>query len=54
LDKLWAIRKTMSDTPDFAERFLRKLRQTKNNQEFFNILEGEMKNAPTRRQRTDI
>ena len=53
LDKLWAIRKTMSDTPDFAERFLRKLRQTKNNQEFFNILEGEMKNAPTRRQRTD-
>ncbi len=53
LDKLWAMRKTMSDSPDFAERFLRKLRQTKNNQEFFNILEGEMKNAPTRRQRTE-
>ena len=29
LDKLWAIRKTMSDSPDFAEKFLRKLKQTR-------------------------
>ena len=53
LDKLWAIRKTMSDTPDFAERFLRRLRQTKNNEEFFNLLEGEMKNGISRRNRAE-
>ncbi|WP_042351068.1 transcription termination factor Rho [Bacillus massiliigorillae] len=49
LDKLWAIRKTMSDTPDFAERFLRKLRQTKSNEEFFSMLESEMKGGTTKR-----
>src|SRR6476646_7581660 len=35
LDKLWGIRKTMRDTPDFAEKFLRKLKQSKSNEEFF-------------------
>src|SRR5207302_5192334 len=35
LDKLWAIRKSMSDSQDFAERFLKKLKQTKSNEEFF-------------------
>ncbi|MGM9925872.1 MAG: transcription termination factor Rho [Bacillus sp. (in: firmicutes)] len=53
LDKLWAIRKTMSDIPDFAERFLRKLRQTKSNEEFFNILETEIKNGNARRNRAE-
>ncbi len=53
LDKLWAIRKTMSDTPDFAEKFLRKLRQTKSNEEFFNILDVEMKSPSSRRKRTE-
>ena len=43
LDKLWAIRKTFSDSPDFAERFLRKLRQTKTNEGFFEQLAEEMK-----------
>lgn len=43
LDKLWAIRKSMSDTPDFAEKFLRKLKQTKSNEEFFALLDEEMK-----------
>ncbi|RFU70844.1 transcription termination factor Rho [Peribacillus saganii] len=43
LDKLWAIRKTMSDTHDFAEKFLRKLKQTKSNEDFFSKLEEEMK-----------
>jgi transcription termination factor Rho len=43
LDKLWAIRKSMSDSPDFAERFLKKLRQTKSNEEFFAQLGEEMK-----------
>ncbi|MFS8629767.1 MAG: transcription termination factor Rho [Bacillales bacterium] len=44
LEKLWAIRKTMSDSPDFIERFLSKLRQTKSNEEFFAMLDEEWKN----------
>ena len=43
LDKLWAIRKTFSDSSDFGERFLRKLRQTKTNEGFFEQLAVEMK-----------
>ena len=43
LDKLWAIRKSMSDSQDFAERFLKKLRQTKSNEEFFAQLGEELK-----------
>jgi transcription termination factor Rho len=43
LDKLWAIRKSMSDSSDFAERFLKKLRQTKSNEEFFAQLGEELK-----------
>lgn len=44
LEKLWAIRKTFSDASDFAERFLKKLRQSKSNIEFFEKLNGDMKN----------
>ncbi|MFV9510386.1 transcription termination factor Rho [Tepidibacillus sp. LV47] len=33
LDKLWLIRKTMSDNPEFIELFLKKLKETKNNAE---------------------
>ncbi|WP_243356916.1 transcription termination factor Rho [Bacillus litorisediminis] len=43
LDKLWAIRKTLSDSPDIAEKILRRLRQTKSNEEFFAQLAEEMK-----------
>lgn len=45
LDKLWAIRKTFSDSSDFAEKFLRKLRPTKTNEEFFAKLDADMKKA---------
>ncbi len=45
LDKLWAIRKTFSDSSDFAEKFLRKLRTTKSNEEFFEKLDTDMKKA---------
>jgi transcription termination factor Rho len=45
LDKLWAIRKTFSDSSDFAEKFLRKLRTTKSNEEFFAKLDEDMKKA---------
>ncbi|QFG01083.1 transcription termination factor Rho [Psychrobacillus glaciei] len=43
LDKLWAIRKTFSDSGDFGERFLKKLRQSKTNEAFFEQLAVEMK-----------
>lgn len=43
LEKLWAIRKTFSDSHDFAERFLKKLKQSKTNEEFFEKLNEEMK-----------
>lgn len=49
LDKLWAIRKSMSDSPDFAEKFLRKLRQTKSNEDFFAILGEQMKAGTAKR-----
>jgi transcription termination factor Rho len=40
LDKVWAIRKSMSDSPDFTEGFLRKLKTAKSNQEFLAAIEG--------------
>ncbi|CAM4169066.1 transcription termination factor Rho [Lederbergia lenta] len=43
LEKLWKIRKAMSDSHDFAEKFMRKLKQSKTNEEFFNTLSTEMK-----------
>ena len=51
LEKLWAIRKTFSDTPDFVERFLKKLRQTKTNEEFFDKL-NDRNESPSKRKRT--
>ncbi|WP_163539105.1 transcription termination factor Rho [Gracilibacillus sp. YIM 98692] len=47
LEKMWAIRKSMQDSPEFLERFLRKLRSTKNNDEFISVLEEEMKRKGT-------
>ncbi|MET3684160.1 transcription termination factor Rho [Alkalibacillus flavidus] len=43
LDKTWAIRKTMQDQHDFLDRFLRRLRNSKDNEEFFKIMDDEMK-----------
>ncbi len=43
LDKLWAIRKTFSDSHDFGERFLKKLRQSHSNEDFFAQLNEDMK-----------
>jgi transcription termination factor Rho len=33
----------MSDQPDFAEKLMRKIKQTKTNEEFFNVLADEAK-----------
>ncbi|WP_047983802.1 transcription termination factor Rho [Ornithinibacillus californiensis] len=49
LDKMWAIRKTMQDSPDFLERFLRKLKASEGNQEFLQKLEEEMQRKRTGR-----
>ncbi|MFS0673179.1 transcription termination factor Rho [Ornithinibacillus sp. 179-J 7C1 HS] len=49
LDKMWAIRKTMQDSPDFLERFLRKLKASENNDEFLQKLEEEMQRKRTSR-----
>ncbi|WP_053218078.1 transcription termination factor Rho [Virgibacillus senegalensis] len=49
LDKIWAIRKTMQDSNDFVERFLRRMRSSKNNEEFFQSMEEDMKRKGTAR-----
>ncbi|WP_249869339.1 transcription termination factor Rho [Oceanobacillus saliphilus] len=43
LDKMWAIRKTMQDSHDFLERFLKRLKSSKNNEEFLQAMGEEMK-----------
>ncbi|MBX0357887.1 transcription termination factor Rho [Halobacillus sp. Nhm2S1] len=47
LDKIWAIRKSMSDSQDFTDRFLRRLRASKNNDEFFDLMDKDMKGKAT-------
>lgn len=49
LDKVWAIRNTMKDSHDFIERFLRRLRKTEDNDNFFQVMEEEMQRRGTRR-----
>lgn len=39
LEKLWAIRKNMNETPEFVESFLKKLNETKSNEEFLQSFE---------------
>ncbi|MBO8172035.1 MAG: transcription termination factor Rho [Bacillaceae bacterium] len=39
LEKLWALRKSMNDSHEFTESFIRKLSQTKTNQEFLESIE---------------
>jgi transcription termination factor Rho len=43
LDKIWAIRRTMQDSNEFFERFLKKVKNTKSNEEFLADMEEEMK-----------
>lgn len=48
IENLWAIRKTMNDQPDFLDRFLKKVRNTETNEEFFQSLEDEKLGKPRR------
>lgn len=43
LEKMWLIRRTMQDSQDFTERFIRRLRATKANDEFFQKIDEELK-----------
>jgi transcription termination factor Rho len=42
LDTMWTIRKTMQDSPDFLERFLRRLKASESNEEFLQKVEEEL------------
>lgn len=42
LETAWAIRKMMNDTPEFVEQFLRKLRDTKTNDEFMEVIAKQL------------
>src|SRR5699024_10566687 len=42
LDVLWQLRNLFTDSPDFTERFLRILKTTDNNEEFFDVLRERM------------
>lgn len=41
LENLWAIRRTMNDSPDFVDHFIKRIKKTKTNEEFFDELEKE-------------
>src|SRR5690625_1243541 len=43
LEVVWSMRKVMEDSPDFVERFLKKIRSTKSNDEFYQQTIDEMK-----------
>ncbi|MGJ9385428.1 transcription termination factor Rho [Salipaludibacillus neizhouensis] len=50
VENLWAIRKTMNDSSEFLERFLKKVKDTKTNDEFFDTFEKEKASKPRARQ----
>lgn len=53
LDKIWALRKTMNDSPDVTEALLKKLKDTKTNEEFLASLEASSQSS-TRRPRSTV
>lgn len=42
LEKLWLIRKTMNDSPEFIDHFIKRVKETQSNEEFFKTMEEEM------------
>lgn len=50
LDKMWLLRKTMQDSNDFLDRFLKRLKHSKNNEEFLQLMDKEMKRKGMNRQ----
>ncbi|MFT8872994.1 MAG: transcription termination factor Rho [Sporolactobacillus sp.] len=41
LDNLWTMRKTMDESFEFIEHFFKRIKETKNNREFFDLFEKE-------------
>ncbi|MDQ0207064.1 transcription termination factor Rho [Alkalicoccobacillus murimartini] len=48
LDKLWTIRKTMNDSPEYVDQFIKRVKDTKTNTEFFDALDQDMKGVRKR------
>ncbi|NGP44715.1 transcription termination factor Rho [Bacillaceae bacterium SIJ1] len=49
LDQLWTLRKTMNDSPEFLDRFIKKLKASKTNAEFFQLMADEVKQMNPRK-----
>ncbi len=49
LEKMWMIRNTMQDSQEFFERFLRRLKNTETNEEFFQSIDEELKKKRNQR-----
>lgn len=49
LEKMWMIRKSMRDSHDFTERFIKRIKSTKNNEEFLASIDEEIKNKRQKR-----
>ncbi|MBP3952768.1 transcription termination factor Rho [Bacillus suaedae] len=49
LEKLWAVRKTMNDSPEFVDHFIKRVKETKTNIDFFASMEEEMKKSTRKR-----
>lgn len=49
LEKLWAVRKTMNDSPEFVDHFIKRVKETKTNIDFFASMEEEMKKSSRKR-----
>ncbi|WP_202079661.1 transcription termination factor Rho [Caldalkalibacillus salinus] len=52
LEKLWMIRKNMSESSDFTDQFIRKIKRTKTNEEFMALFEGAEDEDKGRSKRT--
>lgn len=48
LDKLWTIRKTMNDSAEYVDQFIKRVKSTKTNDEFFESLDQDMKGVRKR------
>lgn len=54
IDKMWALRKSLGDNPEFTEIFLRRFMQTKTNAEFLATLESTREREGVRERGTSI
>ena len=47
LEKIWALRKGMNDSHEYTEAFIKKLADTKTNQEFLDSLDSQTSGQPS-------